>query len=88
MSISGNLGSGAVMKGATVTSLDMSNVVTRVCTVEEALKLPAGALVGDQHGGLTFSDAVAYALERRSCRGWYEVVAPDGGRWTVIGLNR
>jgi hypothetical protein len=88
MQILGSTSPGAAMQSATPTSLDMSYVITRIVTVEEARALPKGAIVGDQHGGLTFSDAVAYALEKRSQRGWYEVVAPDGRRWTVIRLNQ
>jgi hypothetical protein len=87
MQASGNSSSGAVLKGASSTSLDMSNVITQLQSVEEVWGLPKGAVIGDQHGGLTFSDAVAYALERRSVRGWHEVAAPDGERWTVIRLD-
>jgi hypothetical protein len=88
MQILGNTSGGAVRQAATPVSLDMSTVITRVCTVAEARELPRGALVGDQHGGLTFTDSVAYALEQRSHRGWHEITAPDGCRWTVIRLNR
>ena len=66
----------------------MSDIITRVLSVEEARSLPQGAVVGDTHGGLTFSDAVASLLEKRSHKGWFDVVAPDGNRWTVIQLNR
>jgi len=89
MELTGNtLSAGAALQGAASTSLDMSNVITRVLTVDEARGLPKGALIGDTHGGLTFSDAVAYALEKRSNCGWFEMSAPDGSRWTVIRLNR
>jgi hypothetical protein len=79
---------GAAMQGATSAVFDISTVITQVGTVDEARALPKGALIGDIHGGLTFSDPVAYALEKRSCRGWFEMVGPDGSRWTVIRLNR
>ena len=77
-----------MMHGTAATSLDMSDVITRVRTMEEARALPEGALIGDTHGGLTFSDAIAQALEERSNRGWFEIIGPDGVRWTVIRLNR
>lgn len=76
------------MQGAVTVRLDVTTVITTVSTVEEARALPPGALIGDQHGGLTFNDATAYALEKRSCQGWIEVEGPDGSRWTVIRLNR
>jgi hypothetical protein len=89
MELTGNaLSAGTAPHGAASTSLDMSIVVTRVLTIDEARALPRGTLIGDTHGGLTFSDAVAYALEKRSDRGWFEMMAPDGSRWTVIRLNR
>jgi hypothetical protein len=68
--------------------LDMSNVVTRVATVKEARALPRGSVVGDLHGGLTFGDSVAAALEARSSGGWQEVrTAPGGECWTVIVVD-
>jgi hypothetical protein len=84
--------------------VDLSSVVTRVQTIAEARSLPAGTVVGDMHGGVTFSDAVAKELERRSQCGWLDVTCPApnpalaaGGsagsgtndrRWTVIIINR
>jgi len=69
--------------------LDMSNVITRIESVEQARALPAGSVIGDTHGGVTFSDAVAAVLESRSLRGWYELEpGPGEDRWTVIVLNR
>lgn len=69
--------------------LDMSSVITRIETAEQARALPAGSVVGDTCGGVTFSDAIAAVLESRSVRGWYEVEpAPGEDRWTVIVLNR
>lgn len=71
--------------------LDFSTVVTRVQSVAEARSLPAGTVVGDNHGGLTFSDAVAKELERRSHEGWRDLthhIESTQKRWTVIVLNR
>ncbi len=68
---------------------DMSAVVTEVRTVKDARALPRGAVVGDLHGGLTFSDAIAAVLEKRSTQGWQEFEpAPGGDRWTIIILDR
>jgi hypothetical protein len=74
------------MQNASV--LDTSVVVVKVSSVREARELPAGSVVGDRHGGLTFTDAVAAALESRSTGGWKETPAPGGEIWTVIVLNR
>src|SRR5438046_2184195 len=71
-------------------SLDTSSIIRKVHSRKEALALPAGSVVGDNHGGLTFSDAVAAALECRSMSGWRDVdhncceslVRGDGG-WVV-----
>lgn len=69
--------------------LDMSAVISRVANVKEARSLPRGSVVGDQHGGLTFSDLIASALEARSRYGWQEVEpVPGGNRWTIIILDR
>jgi len=70
------------------TALDTSAIVVKVCSVKEARALPVGAAVGDPHGGLTFTDAVAAALESRSTSGWHETQAPSGEIWTVIVLDR
>lgn len=65
------------------------NIVVEVHTPEEARMLPKGTLVGDQHGGLTFSNAVARILEQRSATGWTEYPPGDPARsWTVIHLDR
>jgi hypothetical protein len=66
----------------------MSNVITSVVSVEAARSLPQGSVVGDPHGGLTFNDAVASALEARSFGGWQEIETSPGTYWTVIVLNR
>lgn len=63
-------------------------VITAVRNVEEARSLPAGSLVGDFHGGVTFTDAVAHILEQRSSFGWCDVKDHGKSGWTVIYLNR
>ncbi len=67
---------------------DTASIVTQVSGVKEARALPKGSVVGDLHGGLTFTDAVAAALEARSMGGWQDIDLPTGQRWTVIVLNR
>jgi hypothetical protein len=67
---------------------DISRIVTRVSSTKEARALPKGCVVGDMHGGLTFTDAVAAALEARSVGGWQDIDLPTGQRWTIIVLNR
>jgi crotonobetainyl-CoA:carnitine CoA-transferase CaiB-like acyl-CoA transferase len=69
-------------------AIDPVSIITRVTSTKEARALPAGTMVGDQHGGLTFTDAVAAALESRSMSGWQETHGPSGEIWTVIVLNR
>jgi hypothetical protein len=69
-------------------SLDVSSIVQKVCSVKEARALPRGSVVGDLHGGLTFTDAVATALESRSAGGWQELKTAVGETWTIIVLNR
>ena len=67
--------------------LDPSSFVTKCASVAEARSLCAGSVVGDRHGGLTFSDDVAAVLESRSYGGWREVEITAGERWTVIFIN-
>ena len=81
-------GAAAARKPAFILGLDMSGIVTQVVTVEAARALPSGSVVGDPHGGLTFNDAVAAALEARSLGGWQEIEAAPGSVWTIIVLNR
>ena len=81
-------GAGAARKPAFTLGLNMSNVIKTVASVEEARSLPQGTVVGDPHGGLTFSDIVASALEARSLGGWQEIEVSPGDRWTIIVLNR
>jgi hypothetical protein len=80
-----NVSSGA---SAFALSLDAASIVRKVVSVKEARALACGAVVGDLHGGLTFTDAVANALESRSAGGWQEWKSSDGATWTVIILNR
>ena len=81
-------GAGAAKQPAFALGQDMSYVITSVSSVEAARALPRGSVVGDAHGGLTFTDAVASALEARSLGGWQEIEAAPGAVWTIIYLNR
>ena len=68
--------------------IDTTCIITKVASVSEARALPAGSIVGDLHGGLTFTDAVAAVLEARSTGGWQEMQVPSGEIWTTIALTR
>ena len=68
--------------------IDTTGIITRIASVKEARALPPGSIVGDLHGGLTFTDAVAAALEARSTGGWQETQAPSGEIWTTIVITR
>jgi crotonobetainyl-CoA:carnitine CoA-transferase CaiB-like acyl-CoA transferase len=68
--------------------LDPAVIITRITSVKEVRALPVGTLVGDLHGGLTFTDAVAAALECRSTSGWQEAHGPAGEIWTIIAISR
>jgi len=68
--------------------VDTTCIVRQLASVKEARALPAGTIVGDLHGGLTFTDAVAAALEARSAAGWQEMRIPSGEIWTIIVLNQ
>lgn len=68
-------------------AIDINSIITQVLSVRDAQALPAGSLVGDRHGGLSFSDAVAAELESRSAQGWREVQSPEGEIWTIISLT-
>ena len=81
-------GAGTARQPAFSVGRDMSGVITQVVTVEAARALPLGSVVGDAHGGLTFTDPVASALESRSLAGWREIETSPGTYWTVIVLNR
>lgn len=67
--------------------LDSSSFITKCATVEAARALPPGTIVGDLHGGVTFSDEVAAVLEARSLGGWQEIEPEPGERWTIIVLT-
>lgn len=69
-------------------AVDFDSIVTKVASSKDVKNLPPGSIVGDQHGGLTFTDAVAAMLESRSAGGWHEIQTPTGQIWTVIVLNR
>lgn len=84
MQILGPLSSGA---NRSAFAVDTGSIVTKVANVKEARALPPGTIVGDQHGGLTFTDAVAATLESRSTGGWQELQVPGGQIWTIIVLN-
>jgi hypothetical protein len=68
--------------------IDTGCIIRKISSVKEARALPPGSIVGDLHGGLTFTDAVAAALESRSFGGWQELQVPTGEIWTIILLNR
>ena len=68
--------------------IDTGCIVNKISSVKEARTLPPGSIVGDLHGGLTFTDAVAAALESRSAAGWQEMQVSGGEIWTIIILNR
>jgi len=82
------LSDGLANRPAFGVAIDTSSIVTKLSSIKEARALPPGAIVGDLHGGLTFTDAVAAALEGRSSGGWQELQASSGEIWTVIILNR
>ncbi len=69
-------------------ALDLAGIIQKVASVKEARCLPCGTVVGDRHGGLTFTDAVAAVLESRSLSGWRELASPAGEMWTVIVVDR
>ena len=64
-----------------------ATIICKVPTIEMARKLPVGSIVGDHHGGVTFTDAVAAVLESRSHRGWKELRL-GSDLWTLITLDR
>jgi hypothetical protein len=68
--------------------VDTSRIVNKLASAREARLLPPGTVVGDLHGGLTFSDQVAAELERRSVGGWREMQAASGEIWTLIVVDR
>lgn len=68
--------------------VDLSGIIQKVVSTKEARALPVGTVIGDRHGGLTFTDAIAAVLESRSLGGWQELNGVDGEVWTIIVLNR
>jgi hypothetical protein len=68
-------------------AVDLSQIVSELSSVKAARDLPVGSIVGDLHGGLTFTDAIAAALESRSTTGWREVRTSDCETWTIIILD-
>jgi len=84
----GSANSGTSVNRAFGLAIDIESVVTKLSTVKDAHELPPGSVVGDLHGGLTFTDAVAAALEARSGGGWQEIQTSSGDIWTIIILNR
>lgn len=67
--------------------IDTESIIKSIASVKDARALPPGTVVGDLHGGLTFSDAIAAALEARSLGGWQEIHTPSGDTWTIIVLD-
>ena len=63
-----------------------ATIICKVPTVDMAWQLLPGCVVGDCHGGVTFSDAVAAVLESRSRRGWRELQL-GAEKWTLIELD-
>jgi len=88
MEMQGQVMGGPAARSAAALSIDTTCIVQKLDSVKEARALPQGAVIGDQHGGLTFTDAVAAALEARSLGGWQELRVPSGEVWTIIVLNR
>ena len=80
--------SGALEIPAAGLGVDTSNIITQLASVKEARALPYGSVVGDLQGGLTFTDAVAAALEARSLGGWREVHTAACETWTIIIVDK
>jgi hypothetical protein len=78
----------AGVRPAFALGVDTSTIIRKVVSAKEARVLPLGSVVGDLHGGLTFTDAVAAVLETRSYGGWQEMQTPSGETWTIIVVNR
>jgi hypothetical protein len=75
-------------RGALALGIDTESIITKCVSTKEARSLPSGSIIGDLHGGLTFTDAVAAALESRSLGGWQEIHTTAGETWTVIVIDR
>jgi len=68
--------------------LNTSNIIRSLSSVREARSLDVGSVVGDFQGGLSFTDAVAAALESRAAEGWREKKGDDDMVWTYIVVTR
>jgi hypothetical protein len=88
MPISGSTAGAPETSPATGLGVDTSDIITQLASIKEARALPCGSVVGDQQGGLTFTDAVAAALEARSLSGWREVHTAASETWTIIVIDR
>jgi hypothetical protein len=84
MQISGPTSGALENNPAVGLGVDTSNIITQLASVKEARSLPCGSVVGDLQGGLTFTDAVAAALEARSLSGWREIHTAGSETWTII----
>ncbi|HLK63116.1 MAG TPA: hypothetical protein VKU19_06730 [Bryobacteraceae bacterium] len=87
MQIPGRISGGVDLSTAAGLGVDTSHIITQIASVKEARALPRGVVVGDLQGGLTFSDAIAAALEARSLGGWREVHTAQCETWTIIVLD-
>jgi hypothetical protein len=67
--------------------VDTASIINRLSGPKEAAQLPCGSIVGDRHGGLSFSDDVAAVLEARSTTGWKEIQTTFREVWTLIVLD-
>jgi len=65
----------------------LAPILRNVPSVETARTLPIGSVVGDHHGGVTFTDPVATILESVAYYGWEEIEI-DAERWAVIVVDR
>jgi hypothetical protein len=88
MQIPGRISGAAEFSPAAGLGVDTSHIITQLASVKEARTLPVGSVVGDLQGGLTFSDAVAAALEARSLSGWREVHTTACETWTIIVMDK
>ena len=88
MQISGRTTGALETSPAAGLGVDTSQIITQLASVKEARALPCGSIVGDLQGGLTFTDAVAAALEARSESGWREIHTAGSEIWTIIVVDR
>jgi hypothetical protein len=88
MEIEGETANASEGRAGLAVSIDISSIVQEIASIKDARALPVGSVIGDRYGGLTFTDAIAAALESRSLGGWQELRAQNGEIWTIIVLNR